>query len=216
MTFSAFAEFPCRPKNNREAELLDLGYGDLSPRLIKLIEQGVNPDVCDYQGSTILSLATFWNQPRLVAYLVLYSSADVNYVDKYGWSALPGAVSRGYPHILKILLQAPRLKFDQEIPRGQNILHIFAYNDRMPDEIIKELGRLLLGRATAKMMNQKNARQYTPLHFAIRRDNRLIVKLFLESKLVDMNILSPEGKDYLDFARAENRPEIVEILSQSK
>ncbi len=206
LSTSLFA-YDCEPKNKKEERLLELGFQELTDEFMELIEGGVNPNVCDAHKSSLINIASFWNQTKMVSYLVSYSKADVNFADELGWSPLALAVFRGNFVIVNLLLKAPLLKFEQIIPQGHNLFHICANTNPGPNDI--RIAEKLMVRATPILLNSKNARGFTPLHFAIKRNKIKLVNLLLETKMNDLNMKSPQGNSYVEFAREEKLEEIA-------
>lgn len=81
----------------------EMGHQDI---IIKLLNAGVKVDVVQANefASTPLHLAASNNHSDIVQTL-LSAGADVNYRDKYGWSALMHAANWGHKEIVKLLIQ---------------------------------------------------------------------------------------------------------------
>lgn len=89
----------------------DLAREGLTGELLANIESGVDVDLTDDKGDTLLLLAAYYHHPHTVTALVK-AGADVDRVNERGQTALAAAAFRGDVHSTRVLLAAgadPRL-----------------------------------------------------------------------------------------------------------
>lgn len=73
--------------------------------IIRLIKDGINPDMLDEYGGTPLMKAVASHQPEIAATLIA-AGANINFSDEYGGTALQSAAARGDTDMVYMLLNA--------------------------------------------------------------------------------------------------------------
>ena len=72
--------------------------------LSKMIDSGLNVDLCDNKGNTFLMLASYNNQEEVVSYLIK-NNASIDKRNDRGQTPLAGVCFKGYFNIVKILVE---------------------------------------------------------------------------------------------------------------
>ena len=74
--------------------------------LMRLIENGVDPNTCDWDHRSPLQLGASNGCVDAVAYLLSKPGLQVNYRDQYGGTALEDAIRNKHQKVQELLLQA--------------------------------------------------------------------------------------------------------------
>ncbi len=72
--------------------------------LSKMINAGLNVDLCDTKGNTLLMLASYNNQEEVVKYLIK-NDASIDKKNDRGQTPLAGVCFKGYLNIVKLLVE---------------------------------------------------------------------------------------------------------------
>jgi len=172
----------------------------------------------DEMGQTALHRAVAANDLSLVAQLLSQDPpADVNAVDRDGWTPLHHAIS--LPNLLLIfaLLEREEIELNLVSRDGSSIVHYLArfspsllscskqeYEDTM-DRLFEKL------KAKGANMSFSNTNGETPLHQAIMRGLDYVVKWLLELG-ANVNAANISGDTPLHYAIQVQRLDIIEQL----
>ena len=96
-------------EENRYAQLqvfaLDFARLGKVDDLEKMINAGLNVNLCDHKGNTLLMLASYNNQEKILQ-LLISKNAKVDQKNDRGQTPLAGVCFKGYLNIVKILIKA--------------------------------------------------------------------------------------------------------------
>ncbi len=156
---------------------------------------GININVVDKQGVTILHFATLNKDVEVVSLLLKQEIIDINAQDNLGRTALYFAITQQYIEIQAILLNAGA--------NPSNILHIAAYHNQV---------EMVIGiKIISLYINFKNGHGKTPLHIAALRGQQTAVQILLENG-AHINERDANGCTALDIAQKANHPEVTALL----
>lgn len=93
-------------KRYEELQLMALNYARYGQvtELEKMIEHGLNVNLQDVKGNSLLMLASYNNQPE-VTKMLLYRGAAVDLKNDRGQTPLAGVCFKGYKDIVKMLVE---------------------------------------------------------------------------------------------------------------
>eukprot|EP00937_MAST-01D_sp_MAST-1D-sp2_P001762 g1762.t1 len=143
----------------------------------RLLERGHDPDrSLDFQGRTLLLLATFKGQKDIVAELINFGNADVRKKAGTGHNALMYAAGEGHTDLMTMFLTAGASVNDQ-------VTGLYLEDGSRPEKY--NAARAMEG--------------YTALHFACRNFKLRAAAMLLDAG-ADMDVTEYSGKKPLDFA----------------
>ena len=200
-----------------------------------LLARGAKVDLLTKTGKSALMLSTksdyedLWRvrSPRNIDIteiirLLLSKTANVDYQDEAGGTALVYAVNDRLLEAVKLLLEknartdigiykGPPPPYDQPPPlHGSPPLHLAICNSRSDPEITSEkIARLLLKRGSP--VNLLDSHEKTPLIVACQYGQAELVQLLIK-KGADIDHLDDEGGYALLYAAGNSELEIVELL----
>ncbi|WP_339048690.1 ankyrin repeat domain-containing protein [Candidatus Mesenet endosymbiont of Phosphuga atrata] len=185
-------------------------------KTITILGLGLDINTQDDHGQTPIFLAALYNHLSMVEKLAELG-ADLETKDKLGDTILSKIVSKNNPYkkvskeeqlaMVKLLIkQGAKLT-----TRSHNALPIHrAIQARCSLDIIKAL-------LTEDTVNQKDYAGLAPLHLAVLKGRRDIVKLLIEYKYVDINIREDTNEDTpLIMAARDKWQDVVMLLLAHK
>lgn len=126
-----------KEEERRYEELLlmaiDFARADESNTLLSMIEYGLNVNLEDHKGNTLLMLATYNNNYK-TAKMLIEKGADVNKENSHGHTPLMGVAFKGYLDICKLLVENGAIIK----PKGKSSAVLFASLFGR-DEVVKYL-----------------------------------------------------------------------------
>lgn len=176
---------------------------------IKRLLDVVNINSQDKDGYTVLMLAAYFGDEKIVKFLLQNPKIDINIVNKDGDSVLHIACSQAHENIVKFLLDNPHLNINAQNSCGDTALIIVtsAVSGKR-----KNIFKLLLH---AKInVNLKNNTELSALMFAVLGNNEESVKLLLEVPGININLTNINtGYTALDWAKhSHNNSNIVSLI----
>lgn len=160
----------------------------------------------DDQGLTALHIASMYNVPNLVEYL-LTCGADCNASDCDGRTPVHYAALRGHQNALLLLLHS-NADMNVRDNSSNTPLHLCSNNGH--ENCVKALIYFSEYLGVKLKVNQKNVRGDTPLHHAAKWGYQSIVKILMESG-ADPLILNKKKLSPIDYAQNET---ILQLLKQ--
>jgi ankyrin repeat protein len=159
----------------------------LKPELLKYLKKegkdAVNAKNGDY-GQTLLHVASYEGRSEIVEVLVDKFKADVNAIDRNGWTPLHSAAAAGNFEICEILLN--RGSFARALTNeGASPLHYLVRSACKDPVLHHRVFRLILEKGAN--INQQNKFGETPLHQAAQR-GRTQWLLYLINNSADVNV----------------------------
>ncbi len=168
--------------------------------VVDLVRRGLDPNTSDPSGTTLLMYAASNGNDALIDFL-LRNRANVLKYNQYGDTALALAALRGYPAIVRRLLDAGA---DLTGP-GWSALHYAAFAGQL------EVMRLLLARKLD--LDRRAPNRQTALMLAARHGHRQVVELLIEAD-ADMDLTDADGQSAMSLARKSGNTEIADYLKR--
>jgi uncharacterized protein len=200
--------------------LMATAIGSGRPEMVKrLIEWGIDPNrslqLSDATGAkdiTPLVLAVSSNAAMPVIDQLLDLGADLNKASE-GTLPLHIALSLGRHRLAQHLLDRGALAHQPEPIAGLTALMQLAVGSKdLPEPQARALLRALLDRGA--LLNARNSRGSTALHFAAASNNPALVRLLLGAG-ADPNIRNDRGESPLAAAQRRQQTDLVDILVQA-
>ena len=168
-----------------------------------LIDKGadVNAKITDGDGRTPLHLVTGLSGNLPMAKLLIDKGADVNDKDEDGYTPLHFAVTEDNLPMAKLLIDSGANVNDKTENSGTAALHWAAIRNNLP------MAKLLID--SGANVNDKITDGYTPLHFAARQMNGMLVDMLMQVGAVESasnNGLKPSEIWGCDAGYIEARP----------
>ncbi|KAM0803760.1 hypothetical protein BDR22DRAFT_786021, partial [Usnea florida] len=105
-----------------------------------------------------------------------------------------------------------RLDYDSDFPEAHwSVLHV-ASKLNLPSVVSAMLDQAILLQSSNIDAAYRDSRRETPLHLAVRRGHKPIVKMLLDRKDIDPNAENESGRSPLFEAAQSNREDIVKLL----
>lgn len=203
-------------KDTKTQVSLAIQNNDLG-KIIAFLDSGLDVNASlQGDGTTVLMKASNSADAKMVR-MLLSRGADINYTNKYGWTALLKALDnrKHWIEVTPVLVKSgadvnATLKSNGYTPLWKAIGRISKNRDAAV-EIIKLL--LSKGAEVNAPYISKDARYSgeTPLMSASKRGATDVVKLLL-SHGADVNASTKAGKTALDYAREKGHAEVVKLL----
>ncbi|XP_062507660.1 uncharacterized protein LOC134184072 isoform X2 [Corticium candelabrum] len=183
------------------------GRGERS-KVSKLVKQhGVNYQ--DSKGRTPLMYAVVTGQAKCCQLLIRHD-ADVNAVDRHGWSALLYAIHHCQDEVLKHFLKYPLINLQCCDEEGQNVFHHSCIL-----KTTKCLEMLLQCSAALKAINKRNVWNETALHVAVKYHHSEHLRLLLLSN-AELSVSDGQGRTALHVAVTENALTSIQAILEIK
>ncbi len=177
--------------------------GDIVEFKKYLAIEGVDVNLANPDGLTLLHVATREAHVEIVELLLQIPALKVNRVSNNGWSALHLAARMGHEQIVALLMEAPGIDINLVNSDGFSALHWAAWHGH--ERIV-----LLLLSSPQIIVNQTDASGDTALHWAARNGHNEVVSLLIaynaEKEIyrgqaaIDLNPIDIEGKTPLYYA----------------
>ena len=90
------------------------------PKVVQLIEDGANPNASDYQGNSVLLIASEWGRAT-IAQVLIENGANKNVKNRQGESPMDIAEAMEYKRLMKVLQTANASKKKVRTVRGKSI-----------------------------------------------------------------------------------------------
>lgn len=163
----------------------------------------------DYD-QTPLHISAEAGRADLCLYLIEKCKADVNAVDKNGWTPLHSSASAGHVGVLEVLLNHGA--FARALTNeGASPLHYFVRNPSHDPIILHRVLQAFVERGAD--VDQQNKHGEAPLHQAAMRGRTQCV-LYLLNNGASPNIISHNGETPLHFATRAGHKECMNVLLQ--
>ncbi|WOL08831.1 hypothetical protein Cni_G17584 [Canna indica] len=157
----------------------------------------------DSTKSTPLHFAAANGDLRMVQ-LLLECDASAAYVqDREGFSAIHVAASAGHLEIIEELLMSCGDSKEQKTENGRNLLHVAIEKKNI--EVVKHVLKSVL---LEELINEQDNEGNTPLHLAVKLQNKKMIQALLSSRIVDVSLTNNSGYNPLDLASSNARTEI--------
>ena len=162
-----------------------------------------NFKVADDEGETCLSIAAKFENTKTVRYLVGLPEVDVNYADKYNYTALQAAVREKATDVVQVLIDAGA---DINILNnyGHSLLHDACEFGSL--EIVKMLVSVGAG------VRVTNGERHTCLHAAAEAGHTEIVRYLVSLPDVDVNQETVDSYTALHRAVIHVERDVVQVL----
>jgi ankyrin repeat protein len=157
------------------------------------------------KGSGVVSLAGA--QSKAMAELLLAHKAEVNFINKGGWTPLLSAATSGRKEVVELLL-ANKAEVNVKNADGWTSLHLAAYYN-YPDVV-----KLLL--ASGAGVNAIGNDGQTPLHATLNYKGKNEMVELLLANGAEVNVKDKDGKTPLHLAASKGKMDVVELLLANK
>jgi ankyrin repeat protein len=179
------------------------GRGERS-KVTQLVNQyGVNQR--DSMGRTPLMYSVVTGQIKCCRALLKHE-ADINAVDRLGWSSLLLAVQHSQEDIVKVLLRHPFINPICCNQQGQNVFHLSCVSRKT-----KCLEQLLQHTPSLKVINNRNKENQTALHVAASLHHSEHLRLLLLSS-AELSVSDDQGHTALHKSVAENALTCIQAI----
>ncbi|KAI4086273.1 MAG: hypothetical protein LQ344_007691 [Seirophora lacunosa] len=182
------------------------GYTELADLL--LAENGIDPDLEDWNGQKPLSHAAQHGHVTLVQRLLALGQVEIDAADKRGRTALLWASKNGHEDVIKQLLKTDSANADlKDAEYGRTPLSWAAGNGHTA--VVK----LFLGTGLVDVNSKAAEYGRTPLSWAAGNGHTAVVKLFLGTGLLDVNSKDAEyGRTPLSYAAGNGHTAVVKLF----
>ncbi|KAL3872338.1 hypothetical protein ACJMK2_040269 [Sinanodonta woodiana] len=177
--------------------------GGSVPVLETLIAAGLDITARNNDGDHVLHIAAYYNNLKVVKYLIDINPGLLQENDKDGSTSLPSAVSKWSVRMIETLIVA-RLDITARNNTGAHILHIVAANDNL--RIVKYLIKTMPG-----LLEQNDKNGWTPLHHAASKGSVAVIESLLEAGL-DITARTNNGCHALHLSAGNGNLKIVKYL----
>jgi len=181
---------------------------DLLTILKELSIKGIDINLPNPDGLSLLQLAAREGHSQIVEVLLKQPGLDVNQVSINGWTALHFAARLGYTDIVKMLLEAKGIDINMANSDGWTALHWASWHGFLP------VVNLLLTEKQIEV-NQRDSSQGTALHWAARNGQADIIAVLLTVPNIDVNAQDIDRKTPLHYTAAYNHPPATSTLLTS-
>ncbi|KAH6870853.1 hypothetical protein BKA70DRAFT_365297 [Coprinopsis sp. MPI-PUGE-AT-0042] len=152
-----------------------------------------------------LTLASWHGHEAPVASLLTHPEIQVNFVNKYGWSALMVAARFGHDGIVKLLLEHPKIQINMLSIADRSALILAAENGH------EAIFKLLLAHPEIQI-NLVNRNEGSALMLAGMNGHEAIVGLLLQRTDIQVNLVDSIGNSALMSAAEHGHESIVRLL----
>ncbi len=142
--------------------------------MIKLLEQGFDPNVQDSRGQTPLLLAIYQTSNPEVLTVLIEKGASINVPDEDGYTPLMLACKKGNPRNVNILLSSKKeLELtSRNFSNGWSAIH-FAVHGGIMQIVLALLDK------EPNIVNEIAENGYAPLHIAMMTKNMEMIKFLI-------------------------------------
>ncbi len=184
-----------------------------------LSSKDLNPNRQGTQkGHALIHWATRVNNVDALEVLFTDPRTDSDIKNKNGCTALGFAVAQGKVAVTKALLDHnanPNIVNENgHVPLHCAIMGYFAMGTSYKDGYFKIITTLIENQRTS--INELDSERKTPLHYAVIWKCRKIVVLLLSCKGIDLDIKDNNNKTVFDYAREDEKNNVIELLSSYK
>jgi ankyrin repeat protein len=165
-----------------------------------LLKSGVNPNLLDPKGNSMLVLAIREKSAKVIDLLLSEPSIDVNLTNKSGENALMMASFDGQFPVVKALVIDKKAAVNKT---GWAPIHYAATNGHL------QITQFLI--ANGAMVNALSPSETTPLMMSVSSGNELLIKLLLDNG-ADLRMRNHEGYTAIDVAQMFGKDEIRDGL----
>lgn len=181
------------------AAMLHLHRAAIEGNFIEFIRDlsvpGVNANLANPDGLSLLQIATREGHIAIVKLLLSLPAIKVNLVSNNGWAALHIAARMGHDDIVALLLSHPEIEVNIVNSDGWTPLHWAAWHGH--SHVVTEL----LNTRQIKV-NQIDRSSTSALHWAARNGHADVVALLTNAPGIEINLMDNEGKTALYYAIA--------------
>ncbi|MDR2807021.1 MAG: ankyrin repeat domain-containing protein [Puniceicoccales bacterium] len=171
----------------------------------KLINKGVNINVKDNAGNTLLHVAMLQGNPKIVKLLLKQPGIDVNAQNKNRNTPLHLAAKSNNEKIVELLLSKSGIDINAQNKNRSTPLHwaVKSNNEKIVELLLNKPGINI---------NAQNKNRNTPLHSAVKSNNEKIVELLLNKPGIDINVSNKHKSTPVCLAIKSNNEKIVTLL----
>lgn len=174
--------------------------------MILLLQNPINVNSSDSNGSTSLHFATRANNNGIVELLCATKGIDVNAYDENGVTPFHFAVFGGKLEVSKVLAKAPQINVNIQDRHGSTPLHYATWNN---DVTLVRYLMTLPGidiNAAAKL-------DRTPLHEAAKCGFLEVVRALCSSPNIQLNVKDRSGRTPLILAMRRKQIDVVQYMN---
>ncbi len=207
---------------------LDIAVSSLNKSIAQLlINKGASVKGVNGYGNSVLMetiKSAFKPNKKVLAIIqmLLAGKADINFMNKYGNTALTYAIAKKSPELVDLLLKKganPNLKDKNGYNAMHKTIYSALYGRLKNDELVQIVESLILYGA---QINAKDNNGSTPLIQAAKggpgRDANAAFQAMeiLINYSVDISLRDNDGQDALAYARQQNNTAMVHLLSKDQ
>lgn len=178
---------------------------DILTVLHELPISGVDINLPNPDGLTLLQLAARENHKEILELLLKQPGIDVNRVSINGWTALHFASRLGYTDIVKMLLEVKEIDVNMANSDGWTALNWASWHGFLA------IVNLLLTQKQIDI-NKRDSSQGIALHWAARNGQADVIALLLSTQKIELNAQDIDQKTPLHYSVAFNHPPATSTL----
>jgi len=182
--------------------------GNISDILQCLSHHGVDVNLPDEQGMTVLHVAAREGLIEITKLLLTVPNIRLNPVSNNGWTPLHVAARSGYADIVAALLAMPNIDPNMVNSDGWSALHWAAWHG-FPETVT-----VLLSAADINI-NLMDRNQTRPLHLAARNGHSDVIRLLLSRREIEINASDNDQRTALHFVAMYNHESAARVLLSS-
>jgi ankyrin repeat protein len=182
--------------------------GNISDILQCLSHHGVDINLPDEQGMTVLHVAAREGLIEITKLLLTVPNIRLNPVSNNGWTPLHVAARSGYADIVDALLAMPNINPNMVNSDGWSALHWAAWHG-FPETVTVLLA------AEDININLPDKNQTTPLHLAARNGHSDVTRLLLSRREIEINVSDNEQRTALHLVAMYNHESAARVLLSS-
>ena len=182
----------------------------MNPALDFLLDPGnaIDVNIPTNEGLNALHLSVIAKKTNSAKKMISCHRFDLNFKDANGEAIIHKAIVYDQPELVKLLIQEGVPVNQRNERNGNSLFHLAVMHSK------NEALSYLLKYSSKQEYNEKNNMGLTPLHYAIKKNDVIIVENLLKKKDIEL-IDKITGYSILQFAIISHSRQIIEFLVQN-
>jgi len=169
---------------------------------------GVDFDIVDNDGNSVLHIATLTNRKDIVPYLLNHKTIKTNEQNKAKQTPLRIAIDNDFKEIAKMLIQHHSTNLSLQFDFKRTYMHIAALKGR------KEILKYLIDNKADP--NSKDENEWTALHLVCDSNKIESVEFLLSCPKININAEEKLKRTPLHLAVLKRHREVIELLLKNR